>query len=139
MESRELVVALDPGETTGWAVWNGERYKVGQMPVDRVWPWLTFLKDYKLDLVVESFDYRPNQGHAELVSAEVIGVIVEWCRQNNVPLDRKKNFQRADQAKFYFKDHKLKAAGLWKPGVNYTHAMDALRHILYYRKDFLVG
>lgn len=88
------------------------------------------------DLVVERFDYRQGQAKAVLTGVEVIGIIKEWCRQKG---RGGPTMQQGAQAKHYFTDPRLREAGLWKPGKRYTHAMDALRHLLYYRKDWLVG
>lgn len=132
------LLALDPGVTTGVAVWfqgwEPHRFDLQELPTDRVWYFLAGMGQVlrPFTIVCENFLYRADQAHAELEGVKVIGIVEEWCRQNNVPLE----LQRPDQAKFFYTKDRLQKAGLWEKGK--PHAMDALRHLLYYRKDFLV-
>lgn len=132
------ILALDPGVTTGaaaWYVnWEPHSFELHEFRQEQIWSYLDGVNVAfgSFVIVCESFLYRADQSHAELEGVEVIGIVKEWCRQNDVPL----TFQRPDQAKFFYTKDRLQKAGLWTKGK--PHAMDALRHLLYSRKDFLV-
>ena len=142
------LLSLDPGTTTGWAMFrkpnNRDGYTSGQIRDDQIWglletarwdsvdvvlPLGDFVRTTKqkvdLTIICESFQYR-QLPKAVLTPVEVIGVVKEWARQNEVEVI----FQTPAQGKFYFSDTRLKAMGLWKPGK--PHAMDAMRHLLYF-------
>jgi hypothetical protein len=128
-------VALDPGRTIGGALWDGLSYYAGQIAIDNVWLTLDDI-DTLVGLewiIYEGFDYRDWQPNASLVGVEVIGVVKEWRRQR-AP-DTKLKEQRAHEMD-WFTDERIKKAGLWLPGN--PHAMDALRHLMNFRKDFIV-
>src|SRR5581483_3233548 len=55
---------------------------------------------------------------------EFIGVVRYWCRVRSVEFV----LQDAGDAKRFATDEKLKAGGLWTPGVD--HPRDATRHLL---------
>ena len=126
------LLALDPGRTVGWAAFDkgasGERYHSGQVKDDQVWH---LLESSKLNLkgldllIVESFKYR-QLPKADLTPVEVIGIVKEWARQFQVDV----TWQTPSQAKFFFTDDRIKKLGLYQPGK--PHAMDAMRHLLYY-------
>lgn len=85
-------------------------------------------------IICESFDFRKtDQGRdkIEYVSAEYIGIVKLYQRM--FP-DIRLVMQSAGTAKGGFwgtkHDSKIKAINLWEPGMK--HAMDALRHLLYY-------
>jgi hypothetical protein len=128
-----LIVALDPGKITGWALWEHGEYSVGQLEQHEVWDWLD--KGFRFTdvlVVYEEFRVREDTNRADLTGVEVIGVIKEWERQRGIKLKD----QHSSQAKHYFTDKRLKDAGLWVKGK--PHAMDALRHLCYFRKDMLL-
>lgn len=84
-------------------------------------------------MVYESFQFRSGLPKAVLTPVEVIGVVKEWARQKDWALVS----QTPAEGKFFFTDDRLKAMQLWKPGK--PHAMDALRHLLYFRKEFVAA
>jgi hypothetical protein len=127
-------LTIDPGKTNGWAVWKPVtmQYQAGQIPYESVWKMLEQSKyTYELDgpLIVERFNHRQGMPNIDHSPIEVIGVIKEWARQNQWHI----HWHNPAQKEF-FKDEILKKHGLWIPGK--PHAMDALRHLLYFRKEF---
>jgi len=137
------ILSFDPGGTTGWALWegNGDRigtgYNFGQMgPGDHHLQLQQFVeqqhsgKDFQV--VCESFEYRQNQDRTtvSLVSVEYIGVL-KLIEQDRSYTFNKVVWQTAAKGKAFWTDDKIKKLGLWWPG--HKHAMDALRHLLYYR------
>jgi hypothetical protein len=109
------VIALDPGGTTGWATYDGNEYKCGQLGPDFI-------------VVTESFQYRQGKWrpNVSLMSREYIGVTKLFCANNVHDYVE----QTAAQAKALVTDDKVKAMGLWHTG--WPHAMDATRHLLFY-------
>jgi hypothetical protein len=76
-------------------------------------------------VITESFTYR-RQDYAILTSVEYIGVAKLYCQEREMPLVQ----QPPSAAKALWTNDKIKRLGLWRP--NERHAMDALRHLLYY-------
>lgn len=127
-------LTLDPGGTTGWAAWRPVtcKYNVGQLPPDKIWGMLEQAKHvYELEgpIIFESFHHRQGLPRADYTPVEVIGVVKEWARQNEWQI-----VTQTPSMKQYFTDDVLKKANLWTAGK--PHAMDALRHLLYYRGAF---
>jgi hypothetical protein len=129
-----VIVAFDPGGTTGWASFQKpntrDGYHCGQIKIDRVWAKLDEAKlaahmlEAPLTVVYERFNFIPKP-KVVLTPVEVIGIIKEWCRQNSIrPIP-----QQPSQRKWYT-DERLKGMGVWHPGL--PHAMDAMRHLLFY-------
>lgn len=98
--------------------------------------------DSAIDVVCESFEFRqPKAGEdgkrkVELISREYIGVFELFTQYLGLRL----HMQTASTAKAFIPDKpnhpeqnvKLKKLGLWVPGDNGKHAMDAYRHLLRY-------
>ncbi len=132
------MLALDPGVTTGWAARTSisDEYITGEITdsLSRIWTFLESTRFYmfKGPLIIENFEYRPNVMVADLTPVKVIGICEEWARQRDIPI----KFQTPSQAKFFFKKRILQDRGLWKP-IGDGHNMDALRHLMYYRQDFV--
>jgi len=141
----ERIVALDPGGTTGWAMWqdtsipnqadNGlwENFTCGQMETAkhhlRLHDWLEHLHTQKFTVVDERFEFRKGDEHRagiNLISREYIGVAELFCQQRDVH----HVMQQAASAKGFVTNDKLKVMGLYVPGKQ--HAMDAMRHLIYY-------
>lgn len=142
------VVALDPGGTTGWAAFSikeEERVKhlkqpqlflpgfyCGQFLADNhhadLYNWLEFESVSDFTIVCESFEFRQNRqrDNINLISKEYIGVTKHFGQEYNVPVV----FQTAAAAKSFVTDTKLKQMNLYAPG--YPHAMDAMRHLVFY-------
>lgn len=133
------VVALDPGGTTGYAVWHGgQSFYHGQMGPDEhhhdLWNYLAKLKtaggDEDLTIVCESFEFRQNRqrDNIELISKEYIGVVKLFRESYHTPVV----FQTAALGKGFITDEKLKAMGIWKVTMGERHARDAYRHLYFY-------
>lgn len=142
---KEVILALDPGGTTGW-VKQGQyaqasEFVWGQLEEsnhhNKLWSLLTMAVGEALSLsvpcyiVYERFEFRHEErdrDKIEYISAEYNGV-VKLFGQNNHP-HVKLVEQGASQAKDFFTDDKLRHLGLWVPGKK--HARDAMRHLLYF-------
>lgn len=127
--------AIDPGGRTGIAVWDGTSYSTRTVAPEALWDALSEIEDeYQPDWVYESFRVRPGLAYFELAPVEVIGVVKEWARQNGVELADPQSSDKMN----YYTDDKLRKAGLWKPGKAHKDEMQALKHLLYFRRDLLV-
>lgn len=129
-------VSIDPGGTSGIVTFveNQSRpdpfkfYQLG--PKDHhaaLWKMLAEL-DPAL-IIYERFHHRPfadARMKLDLIANEYIGVAKVYCTLT------KKDYhaQEASAAKGLWTDSKIKTLGLWLPSM--PHAMDALRHMLYY-------
>jgi hypothetical protein len=155
------ILALDPGGTTGWATYTAERiagpdyepgaadvafeyynekFDCGQIGPEEHHVQLGALLENQAvqDFVVvcESFEFRNldrrDRNNINLMSREYIGVAKYICNDRDIPL----KLQTAGLAKGFIPDSgpmankKIKDAGLWYP--NHKHAMDAMRHLLWY-------
>jgi hypothetical protein len=82
-------------------------------------------------IVLEGWQNRGR--HARVVSPEYIGVVRLYVESYRVP-----HVLQWPEQKEWWTNDKLHAIGLYEPGM--PHAMDALRHILYWvtfeRKDY---
>jgi hypothetical protein len=147
------IVALDPGGTTGWAMWQDtpmkfdpplDHFTCGQIgPQEHhedLYAHLEFLQTSEFILICETFEFRQQDVEIRmginLMSREYIGVAKLFAAQRmSSPVvlqspglaksfipDKKKNGMEANA--------KLKAMGLYVPGS--PHAMDAMRHLIYY-------
>jgi hypothetical protein len=127
-QANENILALDPGGTIGYAhrTRSGEILS-GQVPREEVWLLLTAMQPH--GIVCESFKLR-KLPKVDLAPVEVIGVVKEWARQNDVPI----KWQDPAYAKTYFNDSRLKERGLHLPGR--PHANDATRHLLAHLKAY---
>lgn len=137
-EARQVdLLAIDPGETTGVAVWHAEESNIYLFQLSTP----TIEQGYKLvediiDIVRPSHlrceDYRV-YGHmteqhsfAHLHTAQFIGSIKTIADQKGIPL----SVCLAMHAKTFWTDDKLKLCGLYNKGLK--HARDAERHLLRY-------
>ena len=125
------ILAIDPGGTTGFAL-----YSVGVVTADQLGPdehhWRL---ERRLDnlrpsvLIYERFEHR-NAPFAKLISNEYIGVIKCWAQKNP---EVKLVAQGSSQAKHWATDNKLAALGLLlKPLTKNRNANDATRHFVYF-------
>lgn len=140
-----FVCAFDPGGTTGWAIadyspkQHGPRilFSCGQIGSHQhhleLYAWIRArckLTSQRVHLVCEEFDFRANlqKSRVDLISREYIGII-KLCAAE---ADKIVLFENASTAKRYVPDWKIKSLGpgAWQPGQ--PHAMDAMRHLLYY-------
>lgn len=119
-------IALDPGETTGVVVEDGDEINVWQIDSRHIDAIYQFLHDIDPDeIMYEQFHYRPNLMKAKLYSMQVIGVIRLYSERYFTPVVFT---PKPDEAKAFWTDDKIKAVGLWIPGK--PHAMDAMRVFL---------
>lgn len=137
----EGIVALDPGETTGLAVWDPEQRSIhlAQIDTSEIGPGYERLQSI-LEAVAASVgvshvryeDYRVyghmTETHAfsHLHTARFIGAIEVLCHLRQVPWSK----CLAMHAKSFWTDDKLKMCGLYSRGMR--HARDAQRHLLRY-------
>lgn len=129
------IIALDPGETTGYAIYSSYKTKSGQvrsLVATEIGPDPHHLQLYSLldnahpnVVVCEDFRYQRGPGGHNLTPVEYIGICKLWSTKNHVPLEL-----QGRTYKVLWDDGKIKQLGLWRPGK--PHAMDALRHLLYY-------
>lgn len=151
------IIAIDPGGTTGIAIWNGRHFEFdefgGSVPHWTLWDMLssrytTMPGNQALQIVCEDFDWRLEEADRaeredgtsaetkkrtkiDYTAAELVGVVKLFAQSHDASL----TLQKAALAKggFFGTEHndKIKRLSLWRPGMR--HAMDALRHLLYYR------
>lgn len=127
----ETLLALDPGTTTGYCVYEQGSFVFGQIgPEMHHKPLWALMKGTEpTTIICEDFTFRPNPNRRKVVldSKEYIGVVKLYGSAYDVPV----KMQMASQAKgFWGEDNRIRKLGLWQPGQR--HAMDALRHMLYY-------
>lgn len=138
------LLCLDPGKTTGWAVFtDGELTDWGQVEdcydnsnIDatklydlfaEVQPDFVLYEDYKVySHKLDRHSFNP------VFTVRLIGVIETYCQLESI----KSHKQMATTAKNFCTDEKLKAWGFWQKGMR--HSRDAIRHgcyfLLFYRK-----
>lgn len=130
----ERLLAVDPGETTGWALFaNLDLVDCGQIPtkLDPAGE-LEKLLDKTQPLVVVAEDYRIYKWKAkqhtgsDLFTPRLLGALDLLCHQRGIPL----YLQMAQLAKVFCTDDKLKHWGFYKKGQR--HARDAIRHGCYW-------
>lgn len=138
-EFKGILMAIDPGETTGIRVFNGIRpiawYQVICIDTASVSSALEqiegLLIEHKPEIVVMEeyrvYAHRTRQ-HAgsDLFTARLIGALEAMLAKHHVNWVK----QTATQAKKFFTDVKLRAWGYYIPGKK--HANDATRHGCYY-------
>jgi hypothetical protein len=151
-EQPGVIVAVDPGGTTGIAWWKPNapegtsHYGTEQVPacdtegglrslLYHVGVWLA--EATPAYLVVERFEFRQEDSQMrskiDYTAAEVIGALRALvCDRQGVTLVK----QGAAQAKGFWTDDKIQKLALWVPGQK--HAMDAMRHLLAHRL-FVLG
>ncbi len=129
----QLVLGIDPGNTTGIAI---IRYENGSFNLQRseiirdhlnMWH---LLYEINIDrIVMESFHLYENRARAQVNSSfytvEVIGIVKLWCQIHDCPL----KLQTAQYGKSVWDDKHLKKFGLWPTGPNARHERDAIRHV----------
>ncbi len=123
-----MFVGLDPGGSTGVATWSGmytdvvERFEFDRPNHHReLYNWLH--RQNPTVLIVEDFKWTTTP--ASLISKEYIGVCQLYSQFTGTRMELQDR-----SMKQFWSDDKIKAIGLWLPGK--PHAIDALRHLLYY-------
>lgn len=162
VDGKLSIVALDPGGTTGWALYTAdvihnlddnkpeffaERFTVGQMGPEshhlRLWHLLEQWTTANTIIVCESFEFRRNErdrsrDNIVLVSREYIGVVNLYKQHfeattSNQLGELKVVYQTAALGKGFWTDQKLQAVNkLGAPKTRWRHANDAMRHLLHY-------
>jgi hypothetical protein len=128
-------LAVDPGDTTGWAFmtmheyWSPGNVTAGQHFANDFLDWITKTPQF-LDpsclILVESFTVTAQTARLsqQPVAMEVIGVLKFLARRSGTRLE----MQTPAAAKRFCSDAQLRKIGLWHPGKD--HARDAIRHLI---------
>ncbi len=149
---RGRLLSLDPGETTGWSVWDsydsGAHYELFASGQLETWnksaqistspcilPAITnfaiMIDRFKPDeVVLESYRVYEwkSESHSwsDVPTLRIIGVMESELHRRQLPY----YFQTAQMAKNFCTDERLVEWGLWKKGER--HARDSMRHGLYF-------
>ena len=123
------LIALDPGTHTGVCIYSTETngFEFDTLGPNQhhlpLWDLLTVTAP---DVIIfERFTYQ-RRDKVILDSVEYIGVARLYSQLHRVPYAE----QTPSSAKNLWTDDKIRTLGLWRPSER--HAMDALRHMLYY-------
>lgn len=126
------IVALDPGTTTGIAVYQNGKYRAFETrsenyphPHESLYDILSALKPKVL--VYEQFHFRQGMDGAVFKGIEYIGVIELWAQLNYVDVST----ITTSDGKGFWDDKKLKAVGVYQKSLG--HGMDATRILFRYR------
>ena len=127
------IIGLDPGQTTGLVCLELMDQTVHEwVVVEQLGPsdhhQILYNKLFELKpqrVVCERFTYQ-RRDLVVLKSVEYIGVARLFSINSETPMYE----QTPTQAKNLWTDSKVKKLGLWRP--NMPHAMDAMRHVLYF-------
>ena len=135
------VLALDPGETTGWSIFNstdGKHYNLVAQGQAKTWEMPEAVKNladllatYKPDHVVHEvyavYEWKA-QDHSwsQIPTLRIIGCLETLCIQQSIPYSA----QTAQIAKNFCTDDKLKVWNFYIKGAR--HARDAIRHGTYF-------
>ena len=122
-----MIVTLDPGVTTGVAVFtpSGTIASQWRFDVDPHAQFVHALEVLEPKLVIsEAFHFRQDKTGAVFTGVEYIGVIKYFCQKYRVEHIE----MTPGQGKGFWDNRKIKALGLWKPSA--PHAMDAMRILL---------
>lgn len=131
MKPQGVYVALDPGGTTGYAQIEysedgGYSFWTDQLKGQHHLHLYGLLEEQEPKAIAcERFTYQ-RRDKVVLDSVEYIGVAKMFSQRTGTPLI----IQTPSQAKNLWTDEKLKKLGLYRE--NMPHAMDAMRHLLYY-------
>lgn len=125
-------LALDPGETTGYAWAEIQSRKVvhigagqGGFSETELWGLLSGVSPAAI--IAESFEFRQRaRTGLVLQSRNLLGVSRLWADLHDVPYSE----QSASQGKAFFTDEKLRAVQAYWTGLE--HARDATRHLLFW-------
>lgn len=127
------IIAVDPGETCGWAManfeedkWTPSQVAAGQSKANDWEDWTADNLTPEVLLLVETFTItaRTAQMSQQPRALETIGVMKFLARRAGCRIE----FQTPSSAKRFATDGQLKKMGLWKPGQD--HARDAIRHLV---------
>ncbi|BCV23311.1 hypothetical protein [Gelria sp. Kuro-4] len=133
-----MLLAFDPGKTTGFAWFDEDRFKVsgaGQVVMDVV-PKLLKTFPRPKTILLEAFRVYPWKSAGlvwdNLPAPQVIGMIRSWADECNVPI-----IELPASVRKTITNDVLKAFKAWDMTAGMPHARDATRHLLWYcRKEF---
>ena len=121
-----LIIALDPGETTGITKMRGIHHILSyEKRLDHQAIYKELRQATPLDVIVCENFFISNI-HASTYTAQIIGVITLFAQEHNIPLI----MQTPEQRK-YWTNYKLKLLNMYKVGTK-GHDNDSLRHLLVY-------
>jgi hypothetical protein len=130
------LLCLDPGRTTGWALFNKDALvewgELATKDMEAAVPLIRSLLELHDPHHVVVEEYRvykwkaDSHAWAELFTSQLIGFIEGYCVMESIPLSR----QSAHNAKSFATDKNLEEWGFWKEGMR--HARDAIRHGCYF-------
>lgn len=129
------LLALDPGETIGWAVFEkGELTNWGQLKCEAPAQFRDvedLIDQHKPEFIVceayRIYSWKRDQHvWSDLLTVRLIGAIELLCIQREISFET----QMAAIGKGFCTDSKLKTWGYWKP--SQRHARDAIRHGCYW-------
>lgn len=135
-----VLLALDPGETTGVAVFtcDVDAAVLSHVAQIKTWPltlgvesFMALIDKLQPDRVVfESYQVyewkADSHSWSQIPTVQVIGMIQTILIQRGIPYST----QTAQVAKNFVDDDKLEKWGFWQKGLR--HARDAIRHACYY-------
>lgn len=135
-----LLIAVDPGVVTGFAVWNvWEPPRAHEMPEDEAMDHVVELiyasaSSFNLLVVVEDFKPRPGAITFFPASLHQIGLLKHVCRRGGVPF----RLQTPAAGKSFGTDAKLKRIGWYDIAMkaydpsrtSHPQAIDAIRHLM---------
>lgn len=121
-----MYVALDPGKTTGVVALDLETNAIlGVHELETYTEvWNCMNDPIVTEVIYEQFVRSPNT-FASLEAAEVTGIVKLWGEHPGHVIH-----PQGRQVKSFWTDDKIKKLGLWIPGM--PHAMDAMRHLMFY-------
>lgn len=128
-----VIIALDPGKTTGVAVWNDGEFEALELNFDQTCTYVEKMAERygdELKMVSESFIITQHTAKNTQAtwSLELIGVFRflqrKWVSEDPLRL------QMPSAAKRFSSDNRLRQMGFWTRGKG--HANDASRHLLLY-------
>lgn len=125
------ILGIDPGGTTGWAVWDEGFREFGQLGPgehhDELWNLLTS-EWLKADVyVLESFKPYGDIG-AERISLEYIGIVKAVCKLFNIRLA----IQSSNILQWATKDKVVRLGAKHQSWHGDKDAVSAQKHIMYY-------
>lgn len=132
------LLCIDPGKTTGWAIFNYGAYEnAGHVPMADTDNLAVFLAKFvnkaePTHVVIE--DYRVQGGKEKahigkaLFTPLLIGRFHQYLDMNEIPF----TMQTSSQAKAFARNKMMLEMGLKLGGGLSRHAVDAIRHGVYY-------
>lgn len=137
--AKSKILALDPGETTGVAYWDGTQITLTQWETKDIGQsfegLVEFLRRHDMDSDFDHLRYEDykvygwkasEHSFASLHTPQWIGAI----RAAAHVCDTNVSCKMAQHVKGFWTDGKLKLVDCYSPGMK--HARDACRHLLYY-------